>query len=35
MDSAGVDVILVSAVEAQDLGEAIADRLQRGSASTP
>lgn len=33
MDSAGVDVILVSAVEAQGLGEAIADRLRRGSAS--
>ena len=32
MDSAGVDVILVSAVEAQGLGEAIADRLRRGSA---
>lgn len=31
LDSAGVDVILVSEVEAQGLGEAIADRLRRGS----
>ena len=34
MDSAGVDVILVSEVEAQGIGEAIADRLRRGSTRT-
>jgi len=32
LDSAGVDVILVSEVEATGLGEAIADRLRRGAA---
>jgi hypothetical protein len=32
LDGDGVDVILVSAVERAGLGEAIADRLQRGTA---
>lgn len=35
MDSAGVDVILVSEVEAQGIGEAISDRLKRGSRGGP
>jgi L-threonylcarbamoyladenylate synthase len=32
LDSAGVDVILVSEVERAGIGEAIADRLRRGAA---
>ncbi len=35
LDSAGVDVILVSEVEAQGIGEAIADRLKRASRGRP
>jgi len=32
LDSAGADPILVSEVDATGLGEAVADRLRRGSA---